>query len=332
MKPDHAPVSTAVLEQAIEWQLTLGSGKPSHKDKQALADWLRAHPDHARAWRQLGELDRKLTLVRGQSVRALLTQPRKSVLRQSTTLTTITLLLCTSMFSLHQYKPLTMLLADYTTATGQRRQITLPDQSVVHLNTRTAIDVAFDGHSRTIRLREGEIAIETAHNNPHELRPFLVQTEDGSFRALGTRFIVNKLPHGGTLLTVTQSAVMARTAQCNPMPDTLCATQAHVETGQSILVHADRLGTTGKASPHAGVWQNGMLAVDNASLADVVHEISRYRIGQITVSKELAHLRVTGTFSLNDTDYALRTLTSALPVTLEQFTPLWIRIVPTTTQ
>jgi transmembrane sensor len=328
MKHDNAPVSAAILDQAIEWQLTLGSGKATRKDKQALTEWLGIHPDHARAWRQLGELDRKLAPARGQSVRTLLTQPRKSALRQTTTLATIALLLCASLFSLHQYKPLTMLLADYTTATGQRRQITLPDQSIVHLNTRSAIDVAFDANSRIIQLREGEIAVQTAHNNPHELRPFFVQTDDGSFRALGTRFIVKKLPQGGTLLTVTQSAVMARPAQCQPMPDTLCTTQVQVETGESLLVNANRTGTISKADSHAGAWQDGMLAVDNMRLADVIEELQRYRVGYIAVDRDIADLRVTGTFALTDTDYALRTLIAVLPVNMHTITPLWISLEP----
>jgi transmembrane sensor len=328
MKHDNAPVSAAILDQAIEWQLTLGSGKATRKDKQALSEWLGIHPDHARAWRQLGELDRKLTPARGQSVRALLTQPRRSALRQTTTLATITLLVCVSLFSLHQYKPVTGLWSDYATATGERRKITLPDNSVIYLNTRSAIDVAFDDNHRTIKLRSGEIHVETAHGNPKENRPFVVETRDGSLRALGTQFIVRTIEEGGTLLTVTQSAVLAKPTQCPAALISACAAGLRVNAGKSVMVYPDHLSTPSTSDTDADAWKDGILAVNNARLDDVAREIARYRLGTITVDPAIAGLRVSGTFTLTDTDYALSTLVAVLPIELHQRTPLWISLKP----
>ncbi len=82
--------------------------------------------------------------------------------------------------------------ADYRTSVGQRRRIELADGTQINLNTHTAIDVAFDGHQRLIRLREGEVLIHTGTRGGH--LPFYVETHQGRVQALGTRFTVRQLP------------------------------------------------------------------------------------------------------------------------------------------
>lgn len=70
-----------------------------------------------------------------------------------------------------RFEPLATLSADYRTGTGERLTVVLPDRSVLHLDTRSAVDLAFDGSRRAIVLRAGEIAIETAHGDAAEQRP-----------------------------------------------------------------------------------------------------------------------------------------------------------------
>ncbi len=82
--------------------------------------------------------------------------------------------------------------ADYRTAVGERREWTLADGSRITLNTNTAVDVLFDSQQRLIRLREGEILVQTATDNSPLARPFLVSTAQGHMQALGTRFIVRQ--------------------------------------------------------------------------------------------------------------------------------------------
>lgn len=328
MTHNNAPVSAATLDQAIEWQLLQSSGQATSNDKRRMAAWLAEHPDNARAWRQLGELDQQLHAASGQTVRRLLMQPRKALRKQATTLLSLAVLIGISLSCWHQYKPVAGLWSDYATATGERRKITLPDNSVIYLNTRSAIDVAFDDTHRTIKLRSGEIHVETAHGNPKENRPFVVETRDGSLRALGTQFIVRTIEEGGTLLTVTQSAVLAKPTQCPAELISACAAGLRVNAGKSVMVYPDHLSAPGPSDSNADAWKDGMLAVNNARLDDVVREISRYRLGTITVDPAIANLRVSGTFPLADTDYALSTLVAVLPVDIHQRTPLWISLKP----
>ncbi|MBD4395099.1 amino acid ABC transporter substrate-binding protein, partial [Xanthomonas citri pv. citri] len=66
----------------------------------------------------------------------------------------------------NRYVPVRYLLADAYSATGEQRELTLPDATHVRLNSRSAIDVRFDGERRQVVLLAGEILEETAHGDP----------------------------------------------------------------------------------------------------------------------------------------------------------------------
>jgi transmembrane sensor len=324
------PVSAAVLDAAIGWQLRMGSGEAGARDAEGLRRWLDAHADHRRAWAQLGELDAQLAPARSEAVRsALVRRGAARRWKQSAGVLGLLAALLLGLGAVDRFEPLATLSADYRTGTGERLTVVLPDRSVLHLDTRSAVDLAFDGNRRAIVLRAGEIAIETAHGDAAEQRPFVVLTPEGSLRALGTRFVVRRLGDGaGTRLTVTQSAVAARPATCAADPAQACEGERIVQQGQSLELRADGAGTPGPARPDTDAWKDGMLVVDDQPLAEVVAELARYRPGHLAVDPRVAGLRVTGTLPLDDTDKALLALTAAVPVELVGGTRWWQRIEP----
>ncbi len=321
------PVSEHVLQAAIEWQLCMGSGEATEGDHGKLQTWLDEHADHRRAWAQLGALDAELLPARGPRVRSLLVQPPRDGLKKASGLLAVLAALGLVAFSVDAYQPLSGLLADHRTATGQQQTLVLPDKTLLHINTRSAVDVAFDARQRAIILREGEVFVETSHANPAEKRPFVVLTRDGSLRPLGTRFNVRTRKEG-TELVVTEAAVAARPGHCEAAVDVPCAEEKVVIQGQSLDVRTDGLGRVQAALPEVDAWRDGMLVVENRPLAEVAAEIARYRPGRISVDPRIAHLRVTGTAPLADTDFALASLTAALPVKVEYRTAWWVRLVP----
>lgn len=329
---DARAVPQAVLDAAIDWQLRLGEGAATPADAQALAAWLAAHPDHARAWRQLGEIDRQLAAVGTQATRAAVLRPRRRPARAAGAVLGLVCALLAGAAVLNRFQPVDQLLADHRTGTGEVRRIVLPDQTVLHLNTRTAVDLVFDGQQRAVRLRAGEVAVETSHADPAEQRPFVVLTEDGSLRALGTRFVVRRRGPDeagppGTELTVTQSAVAARPAHCAALPAQPCADERIVPAGQGARLHGGQVEPLA-AVPDVDAWKQGMLVVDNQPLAEVVATLSRYRPGRLGVDPRVAGLRVTGTLPLADTDQALLALTAAVPVELATTTRWWATLRP----
>ncbi|MFW9081851.1 FecR family protein [Pseudomonas sp. P2757] len=309
------PVPAHVLDAAIAWQLTLDSSSPLEREE--FAKWHAAHEEHARAWRQLGMLDQRFSVANGPARSALL-QSREGIRRRVRAIgngvASVVAVIGLALFAGDRYLPLDYWLADQRTATGEQRTLRLPDGTVLNLNTHSAVDVRFDDKQRLIVLQEGEILIETAHG---DARPFIVETAEGSMRALGTRFLV-KREDAGTRLSVLQSAVAAH-PQANPHEQIL-------REGQQVLIRSNGLESVVALTPGADAWTRGMLVVDNARLEDLVHELGRYRRGHLGIAPEVADLRITGSFPLHDTDKALSALLPTLPVQIEQHTPWWVTV------
>ncbi|MCP1520914.1 transmembrane sensor [Pseudomonas migulae] len=309
------PVSAQVLDAAIAWQLSLDSGTPVEREE--FAKWHAAHEEHARAWRQLGMLDQRFSVASGPARTALL-QSRESIRRRVRKLgsgvASIVAVLGLALFAGDRYLPVDYWLADQRTATGEQRTLRLSDGTLINLNTHSAVDVRFDEKQRRVILQEGEILVETGHG---DARPFIVETREGSMRALGTRFLV-KREEEGTRLSVLQSAVAAH-------PESSTEEQI-LNEGQQVLMRNNGLGPIIALNLGADAWTRGMLVVDNARLEDLVHELGRYRRGHLGVAPEIADLRITGSFPLHDTDLALSALLPTLPVQIEQHTPWWVTV------
>ncbi|CAI9003921.1 transmembrane sensor [Pseudomonas sp. IT-P44] len=309
------PVSAQVLDAAIAWQLSLDSGTPVEREE--FAKWHAAHEEHARAWRQLGMLDQRFSVASGPARTALL-QSRESIRRRVRKLgsgvASIVAVLGLALFAGDRYLPVDYWLADQRTATGEQRTLRLSDGTLINLNTHSAVDVRFDEKQRRVILQEGEILVETGHG---DARPFIVETREGSMRALGTRFLV-KREEEGTRLSVLQSAVAAH-------PESSTEEQI-LHEGQQVLMRNNGLGPIIALNLGADAWTRGMLVVDNARLEDLVHELGRYRRGHLGVAPEIADLRITGSFPLHDTDLALSALLPTLPVQIEQHTPWWVTV------
>ena len=75
--------------------------------------------------------------------------------------------------------------ADHYASVGETRFVTLEDGSHVHLDSRSAIAVRYDGSQRRIALLQGEAWFEVA---PNKDRPFVVEAAGGSVTARGTAF------------------------------------------------------------------------------------------------------------------------------------------------
>jgi hypothetical protein len=61
--------------------------------------------------------------------------------------------------------------SDYATGTGERRVFTLPDGSLMQLNTCSAVDLAFIDRQRLVRLKHGELMINCNPRHPCWYKP-----------------------------------------------------------------------------------------------------------------------------------------------------------------
>lgn len=315
----NAPVSSRVLEAAIAWKLSLDSGSGTPDDRSEFMRWHAASEEHARAWRQLGAMDQRVGAAAGPARQALVQSRvglRRRIGKVGSGLAGMFLLGSLLAWVGAPSLAPSYWLADQRTATGELRTLRLEDGTLLSLNSHTAVDIDYAGEQRSIVLHQGEISVQTGHQDP---RPLLVSTDDGRLRPLGTRFLVRREAKG-TRLEVLQASVAA-------MPLNSGDEQV-LREGQQVLMNANGLGRVSAVDAGADAWTRGMLVVDNVRLADLLAALGQYRSGYLGVDAKVADLRVTGSFPLTDTDLALASLVPVLPVKIQRHTQWWVTVVP----
>jgi transmembrane sensor len=214
--------------------------------------------------------------------------------------------------------PYRSMLAQQRTGIRERRSLRLDDGSQLELNADTALDIHFDSRQRLIQLLRGEIIVQTA-KDPTQ-RPFMVQTAQGSVRALGTRFSVRQLPE--------QTRVGVLEAAVEVSPQRVADYALRLETGQQVTFDRDRVGSARPLPAGSTAWVQGMLSVDDWRLGDFIEELGRYRPGVLRCAAEVQGLSISGAFRIDDTDTVLENLGKSLPVKVRYLTRYWASIEP----
>ncbi|SEE56616.1 FecR domain-containing protein [Pseudomonas kilonensis] len=316
------PLDPKVLEEAAEWLMRLSERELSDSERAEWECWRVSSPERGRAWSRAQMLQNKLGgLPRSLAMSAL---DRPSSPERRAALGKLALLLAVvpagwGSWKLAQSQQWS---ADYRTAVGERRELTLADGSHIILNTGTAIDVLFDTQQRLIQVREGEILVQTAPDASPQARPFLVSTREGRMQALGTRFTVREL-QSRTHLAVLEGAVRIELA------DARQAAPIIVNAGQRTDFSSQAFGRLTPTDRNVGAWTQGMLMADKMRLADFVAELARYRRGFVRCDPAIAELRVSGAFPISDTQRTLNMLVQTYPVLVTgHLSGYWLTLTP----
>ncbi|WP_264312768.1 FecR domain-containing protein [Pseudomonas putida] len=308
-----AQLDRRVLEAAARWyvELRCDADESTHAAHQR---WLLSDPLHLQAWERLARLQGKFEHVAPGIARPTLSSARAKR-REVLKVMSIVLAAGGAGGLAWNQGGVARLMADQRTGVGERRLLRLQDGSRLQLNTATAVDIRYSAQWRALHLLGGEILVETARDA--QARAFIVHTEQGSIRALGTRFTVRS-DADVTQVCVLEHAVEVRSAH------SLAAVR--VEAGQQLSFRADGTGVVQPASALADAWTRDMLLVDNWRLADVVSELQRYRPGYLGCDEAVSELRLSGAFQLGNIDAALDNLTTTLPVRIRRFSRFWARV------
>ena len=312
-------LSPRVLEQAADWLMLL------HEDGSAVqrAQWQRWHdadPDHARAWQRA----ERLLALSGQVPPALahgaLQRPaspgRRAVLRSVAALLVAPLggWLAWRLYDGAAWD------ASVRTAVGERRRHMLDDGSVLQLDTDTAVDIAFDGHQRLLRLRHGQVLVETAADPRQPARPFVLASPAGRMRALGTRFNVHHA-EATTALAVLEGAVQVSLAAGGQ--------QRVIDAGAQVRFSADAFEPTQVITPAIDAWRNGMLVVDAQPLRRVLEQLGRYQSGWLGCDDAIAAQPVSGAFPVDDPARSVAMLAAVHHLQVQRGPAgLWTRLRP----
>lgn len=311
-----------VLEEAAEWLMRLGESDLSDTERAEWECWRVSTPERHLAWARAQLLQSKLGGLPPSLAMSALDRPSNPGRRVA--LGKLAAILAVLPASWGSWKLLEsqQWSADYRTAVGQRRELTLADGSQITLNTDTAIDVLFDANQRLINLREGEILVQTAPDVSSYARPFLVSTRQGRMQALGTRFTVREL-QTRTHLAVLDGAVRVQ------LPDSSGVAPLIVNTGQRTDFSSQAFGQLNPVDRSVSAWTQGMLMADNLRLADFVAELARYRQGFVRCDPAIADLRISGAFPINDTQRTLNMLVQTYPVIATGYlSGYWVTLSP----
>ena len=308
-----------LVGEAAQWLTRLHSGHFSTADRFALDQWRAQSPAHQHVWRHAEQLGQRFGTVPPAVGKAVLDRTRQSSSRRAA-LKAVGVLLAVPSATWFTYRLSTQPAwqADHWTATGEQREVSLPDGSQVHLNTHSALSVTFNEEQRMLRHLTGEMLVQTAPDTARVHRPFTVASAQGLMRALGTRFIVRSTADEHTRLTVLQGAV-----EITPLNG---SSRVVIEAGhQAVFSTSSVLGIT-KAPNGVDAWLNGVLYAEDMRLADFVQELGRYRPGMLRCDPAVADVRVSGAFQLNNTEQVLTLLTQTLPVQLKTRTRFWVTL------
>lgn len=306
-----------IVDEAANWLARLHSPGFTERDRQALEQWCRQSSEHQRVWHSAEQLTNKFCGIAPGLAMPVLDRPRNVYSRRAM-LKTVAL---AAVVPSGVWLGIKLLQDDagvtYKTATGERRTIGLDDGSTLALNTGTTVQVRFDASQRALYQRTGELLIQTAADPAATKRPFIVQTDDGSLRALGTRFIVRK-EERGTRLSVLEDAVEVSTAGAQ--------TTRIVEAGQQVVFTSQAIGEVTPLAVGIDAWLQGVIYAQNMPLQDFVTELRRYRPGIVRCDPAIAHLTVSGAFHIADTDRILTLLSDTLPIKIVMLSRYWVTL------
>lgn len=196
--------------------------------------------------------------------------------------------------------PVAGLFADYATGIGEHRTVSLPDGTLVHLNTASALSINYSPSLREVHLDAGEALFEVAKN---PARPFVVMAKNGQARAVGTVYDV-QLADDGVHVGVREGIVAVSTGQKTTLPVNITAGQRVSYDGSGKLSDVLSDGVDAQTA-----WMRGKLIFNRQPLSAVIAEIQRYRKGRIILAnQQLADLKVSGVFDLNDLDDLLKSI------------------------
>jgi len=220
----------------------------------------------------------------------------------------------------------------YSTALGEQQSATLPDGSVIKLNTNSQVAIDYDKQRRKVRLLRGEAHFDVAHNPS---RPFEVYAGTGRVRAIGTAFSVYLKDHN-VEVTVTEGRVELASIATPSASDKSAAdnsaeepnkpspaipeptTLGQLVAGETTLFndHIEPVKTLNEIDVMRKLsWREGMLIFSGESLEQVVAEISRYTSLSIVIADpQIRDVRIGGYFRVGETGAMFEALESSFGV------------------
>jgi transmembrane sensor len=285
---------TKVDHEAYGWVVRFVSGEAGLDDIEALKKWSAQSPAHAaafeqasRVWQATEPVTRKLSVANDSSpLRASKTlsagvnglSSRRPALSRRAALGGALAASVAGAAIVAAHPPLGLwpswseFMADYRTETGQTRQIALPGDVTIEMNTQTSIALRSAGDAKGgIELIAGEVMISAP---PAASNPFTVLAADGQVIAADARF---NLRCDGRRVCVTCVGGQVQ-VECGPA-------RLLLSVGKQLTYSDHGLEQPRTINPAAvTAWQDGIVVFDATPVAEVIEEVNRYRTGRVILT------------------------------------------------
>ncbi|WP_202841565.1 FecR family protein [Luteimonas saliphila] len=290
--------------EAERWFMRLQMGDCTRADRAAFARWRLADPAHAAAYAevermfslagQAGADPRLRAAARAARERIERRRRRQGLLQRFAGLAAVASLVLALGIGWRTWNP-AQPEQHYATAVGESRTLMLEDGSTVLLDTDSVLRVQYRRLQRDVMLERGQAQFSVA---PQPRRPFVVRTDIGAIRALGTRFQVRR--HADYVEVALMEGVVEVTAPAADGP----ARTARLAPGEQLDFNAGERWARGAFDPEVALgWTDGQLVFRARPLDEVVQEMNRYNPTQIRLGQPaLNELQISGQFYGNDPD------------------------------
>ncbi len=309
----------AILAKAADWLVRLEDAPEYH---QAFTAWCAEDPRHQAAVDSLQQTLQRLEPLAAMPAQAALNAvqrlaPERSGRGRALTALSLTLglLLPTTLWL--QANPPAYLMADLKTGTAEWRETRLADGSRLLLDAQSAVDLEFDAQQRRLRLIQGDILVDVAHDGD---RPFIVETPYASIHALGTRFVVEQ---GDSTTWVTM--LESRTE----ISSTATGARIILAAGQRLRLDAQGPGSPEHldVTPLEQAWQRRQLVVWDRPLPEVLATLARSQPGYLSYDAQaLADFKVSAVLPQDDPQAALTLLARSFPLDVRHYGPWLTRV------
>ena len=191
-------------------------------------------------------------------------------------------------------------------AIGQRERLTLADGSQLVLDSNSHLRIEHRLRSRQFELLEGEATFTVAHGP----QPFIVRSQGGAVRDIGTVFNVRS-DSRGVAVAVVEGEVEVSSAAVAPR---------RLLGGQQVQARDAQIGPVIPVDPtRVTAWQQGKLRFDGTPLREVIVDLQRYRQAPIhLLDSRAAGQRLSGEFDSAAVEPLLDLLPSILPINVER--------------
>ncbi len=346
-------VRAAIAEQAGEWLVANDEGPLDERDSAALSAWLKSSPAHIEEFLGVSAVARDLKeartdpeysleaiLARAQAedhppvrplwlrvIGAVRGEPSRRWLPAAVA-TAACAVLSLGLLLTWNVRPIQHLsTSDGTTAqrfeTRHGEQLTrrLADNSILHLDTDSAVTIRYDKNERLVMLTSGQADFEVVHKTD---RAFRVIAGSAEVIDLGTKFDV-RLEHDSTVVTVVEGRVaVGPSPALEKLGTNLSQSQAprfvQLSADQQIRVAEGEWPATPVTvdAQRTTAWLRREIVFDHEPLEHVAAEYNRYTTKPIEIATPaLRNLQISGVFATDDPDAFIAFLRSLKGVRVE---------------